>query len=56
MPMNELKSIGTIPELSIRFYTVNNEDSSVDVKYREYLPSIQQEKRYYLPMKLNFNS
>ena len=35
--MNELKSIGTIPELSIRFYTVNNEDSSVDVKYREYL-------------------
>lgn len=37
MIMNELKSIGTIPELSIRFYTVNNEDSSVDVKYREYL-------------------
>ena len=37
MIMNELKSIGTIPELSIRFYTVNNEDSSVDVKYRKYL-------------------
>lgn len=37
MIMNELKNIGIIPELSLVFYTINNEDNSVDVKYREYL-------------------
>ena len=46
MIMNELKRIGIIPELSFRFCTINNDDSSVDVKYREYLQEckLKQEK------------
>lgn len=44
MIMNELKQIGTIPELSFRFYTVNNDDSSVDIKYREYLQACKLKK------------
>ena len=47
--MNELKSIGTIPELNIRFFTINNEDNSVDIKYREYLQEckLKKEKSQY---------
>lgn len=49
MIMNELKSIGTIPELNIRFFTINNEDNSVDIKYREYLQEckLKKEKSQY---------
>lgn len=49
MIMNELKNIGTIPELNIRFFTTNNEESSVDIKYREYLQEckLKKEKSQY---------
>lgn len=44
MIMNELKTIGTIPELNLRFFTIDNEDSSVDIKYREYLQKCKLKK------------
>ena len=40
----ELKTIGTIPELNLRFFTIDNEDSSVDIKYREYLQKCKLKK------------
>lgn len=35
--LKELKEIGTIPELEIRFSSLENMDGDVNVKYREYL-------------------
>lgn len=42
--MKELEKIGTIPELNIRYYTIDNDDNSVDVKYREYLQECKLKK------------
>jgi uncharacterized protein YeeX (DUF496 family) len=37
--LEELKSIGTIPELQLKLSAVHNHENEVDVKYREYLVS-----------------
>ncbi len=46
MIMEELKRIGNIPELDIKFYSVDNGEDSVNVKYKEYLQTacIKREK------------
>ncbi len=35
--LHELKSIGIIPELQLKFSAVHNDENSVDIKYRQYL-------------------
>lgn len=35
--LDELRSIGTIPELQIKYSAVYNHENDVDIKYREYL-------------------
>jgi len=37
--LDELRSIGTIPELQIKYSAVYNHENGVDLKYREYLVS-----------------
>ena len=37
--LEELRSIGTIPELQIKYSAVYNHENDVDLKYREYLVS-----------------
>ncbi|TXH21289.1 MAG: hypothetical protein E6Q95_04095 [Chitinophagaceae bacterium] len=37
--LDELRSIGTIPELQIKYSAVYNHENDVDLKYREYLVS-----------------
>lgn len=37
--LEELKAIGTIPELQIKYSAIYNEENDVDIKYRDYLVS-----------------
>ena len=37
MIMEELRRIGNIPELNIKFYSVENGDDTIDAQYKEYL-------------------
>lgn len=37
--LEELRAIGTIPELQVKYSAIFNEENDVDVKYREYLVS-----------------
>ena len=44
MIIEELKAINTIPELSVRYYSLTESDNNVDVKYASYLSSMKLKK------------
>ena len=44
MILDELKTINTIPELSVRYYSLTESDNNVDVKYASYLNSMKLKK------------
>ena len=44
MILDELKAINTIPELSVRYYSLTESDNNVDVKYASYLNSMKLKK------------
>lgn len=47
MILKELKSIGDIPELSIRYYSLTEAENNIDVKYASYLDSTKLKKEEF---------
>lgn len=47
MILKELKSIGDIPELSIRYFSLTEAENNIDVKYACYLDSTKLKKEEF---------
>lgn len=47
MILKELKSIGNIPELSIRYFSLTEAENNIDVKYASYLDSTKLKKEEF---------
>ena len=47
MILQELKSIGTIPELSVKYYSLTEAENNIDVKYACYLDSSKLKKEEF---------
>ena len=47
MILQELKSIGTIPELSVKYYSLTEAENNIDVKYDCYLDSSKLKKEEF---------
>lgn len=57
MILEELKSIGDIPELHIKYYSLTESDNNIDVKYASYLDKTKLKKEEYRNFKnMPFNT